>query len=135
MQGQTINWYNFVTELKQIDDVGVHHRAFRYQEITLEMIEIALMLTTVLNTYMTKPMEVLYYKYSWVMYKNITFLNSSDIAISSWNSSKHLRRCPDFLTTLSYKRSKNVKERTEQDTVSAETESAFIPEKEKKLFP
>ena len=30
MQGQTINWYHFVTKLKQTHDVRVHHMAFRY---------------------------------------------------------------------------------------------------------
>ena len=30
MQGQTINWYHFVTELKQTHNVRVHHMAFGY---------------------------------------------------------------------------------------------------------
>ena len=29
VQGQTIIWYHFVTELKQNHDVSVHQRAFR----------------------------------------------------------------------------------------------------------
>ena len=44
LQGQTINMYHFVTELKQIHDVGVHHiwlSGTPPEKTPLDMLEIA----------------------------------------------------------------------------------------------
>ena len=59
----------------------------------------------------------------------ITFLSSSEIVKSPWNSSKHLWRYPESRTTWPYRRSKKAIDRTLQGTASTVTCEAGIPRK------